>query len=163
MKYTKRLEDPGHDIHSVVYDIVYDYSEANPNEELARVFQYLSHVKHEMNRANSGIQIYDLVAHLYRQGNFSFETFGPGKRVMGVTDHIKKELAEVIESDGALSEWVDVILLALDGAWRSGANPEKICQTLDAKLKINQNRTWPDWRTSDPDKAIEHDRSVGAE
>jgi hypothetical protein len=27
------------------------------------------------------------------------------------------------------------------------------------KLRRNRQRTWPDWRTQSPDKAIEHDRT----
>lgn len=101
---------------------------------------------------------YDLVAHLHRQKAFSEKTFGPGTRAKGVCDHIRKELNE-IESDPAdLMEWVDVVLLALDGAWRSGASPEEIAAALEAKLTRNESRTWPDWRTADPDKAIEHVR-----
>lgn len=101
----------------------------------------------------------DLVSHLHRQAAFSAGTFGPGARLRGVTDHIKKELVEVVESGGALAEWVDVIILACDGAWRSGATPEQIAQAIVDKQTRNESRTWPDWRAADPNKAIEHDRS----
>lgn len=102
---------------------------------------------------------FDLVDHLRRQINFSVCTFGPGARTAGVCDHIRKELVEVQESGGSLAEWVDVIILALDGAWRSGASPEQIAQAVQAKQTKNEGRKWPDWRTQDPTKAIEHDRS----
>ncbi len=101
----------------------------------------------------------DLATHLARQRAFSEATFGPGRRVAGVCDHIAKELVEIRDSDGALAEWVDVIILALDGALRSGATPEQIIEAIVAKQTKNEGRTWPDWRTADPDKAIEHDRS----
>ena len=42
----------------------------------------------------------DLVTHLTRQAAFSKATFGPGARTEGVTDHIKKELAEVAKCYG---------------------------------------------------------------
>lgn len=103
---------------------------------------------------------FDLVAHLRRQAEFSERTFGPGARVDGVTDHITKELTEVRESGGALSEWVDVIILGLDGAWRSGASPEQIVAAIEAKQAKNEGRKWPDWRTAIPGKAIEHDRTA---
>lgn len=106
---------------------------------------------------------FDLVAHLRRQMEFSARTFGPGDRVTGVCDHIRKELREVQDDAVAgvptLPEWVDVILLALDGAWRSGASPEQIAEAITAKQARNEGRAWPDWRTADPSKAIEHDRS----
>ncbi|MFY3630658.1 dATP/dGTP pyrophosphohydrolase domain-containing protein [Achromobacter xylosoxidans] len=101
---------------------------------------------------------FDFVAHLARQAEFSARTFGPGARVAGVCDHIRKELIEVETSGGDLKEWVDVIILGLDGAWRSGATPQEIIAAVVAKQAKNEARTWPDWRTVDPTKAIEHDR-----
>jgi hypothetical protein len=62
-----------------------------------------------------------------------------------------------------LSEWVDVILLALDGAWRSGASPEQIAFAIAAKQIKNESRKWPDWRTAEPGKAIEHVRAAGGD
>lgn len=103
---------------------------------------------------------FDLVAHLRRQAEFSARTFGPGQRINGVCDHIRKELIEVEESGGDLYEWVDVIILGLDGAWRSGATPEQIATAIAAKQAKNEGRRWPDWRTADPGKAIEHDRTA---
>ncbi len=102
----------------------------------------------------------NLVRHLERQRAFSLGAFGPGTRVVGVIDHITKELVEIEETEAAgndtLEEWVDVILLALDGAWRSGATPYEVAQAIRDKQAINENRTWPDWRTANPEKAIEH-------
>lgn len=103
---------------------------------------------------------FDLVGHLRRQAEWSARTFGPGTRLHGVLDHLSKELIEVEESDGSLAEWVDVIILALDGAWRSGASPEQIVSAIVAKQAKNEARRWPDWRTSEPGKAIEHIREV---
>lgn len=100
---------------------------------------------------------FDLVAHLQRQREFSERTFGPGRRTEGVSDHIRKELAEIAQAPGDLEEWVDVILLALDGAWRTGAEPEEIAQAIAAKHAKNERRTWPDWRTVPAGKAIEHE------
>lgn len=103
--------------------------------------------------------VFDLVAHLKRQAAWSERTFGPGPLMEAVADHITKELAEVRESGGVLVEWVDVILLGLDGAWRSGATPEQVAAAILAKQTKNEGRSWPDWRTVPKDKAIEHDRS----
>lgn len=102
--------------------------------------------------------MYDLIAHLKRQREFSAKTFGPGDRAAGVRDHIRKELGEIeAEPVGArLEEWIDVVLLALDGAWRDGHEPEEIVDALFEKQARNELRQWPDWRTQSPDKAIEH-------
>lgn len=99
---------------------------------------------------------FDLVEHLYRQRNFSVSTFGPGCRTAGVINHIRKELIEIENAPADVTEWIDVALLAFDGAWRAGHSPEDIAQALFMKQRKNESRTWPDWRTADLDAAIEH-------
>jgi hypothetical protein len=101
---------------------------------------------------------YDLIAHLDRQKRFSEKTFGPGVRTHGILDHIRKELVEIDSDPMDLEEWVDVVLLALDGAWRIGAQPWEIAQAIEAKLTKNEARTWLDWKTQPAGKAIEHVR-----
>ncbi len=103
-------------------------------------------------------QTFDLVAHITCQIKFSKATFGSWGRVAGVLDHIRKELAEIEADPGDLEEWIDVVILALDGAWRAGHSPQEIAAALKAKQAKNEAREWPDWRTADPDKAIEHRR-----
>jgi hypothetical protein len=100
--------------------------------------------------------VFDLIAHLERQAKFSLETFGPGPRVKMVLDHIRKELIEIEAKPTDLFEWVDVVLLALDGAWRAGFASKDIAVALGGKLAQNEARSWPDWRDQDSDKAIEH-------
>lgn len=102
---------------------------------------------------------FDFAAHLQHQREWSERTFGPGPRTAGVIDHIRKELREIEAAPHDGEEWIDAVILALDGAWRSGMTPTQIIETLVAKQKKNEGRTWPDWRTADPDKAIEHDRA----
>lgn len=103
---------------------------------------------------------FDFRAHLVRQRAISEGTFGPGARTAGVLDHIRKELLEIEEHPADLSEWIDVVILALDGAWRAGHSPEQIIETLVFKQAKNEARTWPDWRTAPLDRAIEHERSA---
>lgn len=98
-------------------------------------------------------------AHLARQREWSWATFGPGRRTNGVVDHIRKELVEVLADPLDLGEWVDVVILALDGAWRAGHEPQAVIDAIKAKQARNEARTWPDWRTMSDDRAIEHDRS----
>ena len=97
--------------------------------------------------------------HLERQRQWSAETFGPGPRTAGVCDHILKELVEIEADPLDLREWVDVIILAFDGAWRAGWEPQQIIDAIKDKQAKNESRVWPDWRTSDQDKAIEHVRA----
>lgn len=111
----------------------------------------------------------DLKQHLIRQMAFSHATFGPGTRTKGVVDHIRKELVEVLEANGESVEWVDVVILALDGLTRQLAfcngkrhDPQRVaedaCIMILSKQTRNEARDWPDWRTQSADKAIEHVR-----
>jgi hypothetical protein len=96
--------------------------------------------------------------HLHRQIAFSTEKFGPGTRTKGVINHIKKELKEIEANPLDLYEWVDIIILGFDGAWRAGYKPQEIIDAIVEKQTKNERREWPDWKTSSADKAIEHVR-----
>lgn len=95
---------------------------------------------------------------LHRQKRFSIRAFGPGYSTARVIDHIRKELIEVEQAPHDLEEWIDLAMLTFDGAWRSGFTAEEIVAAYVAKLEKNERRKWPDWRTADPTKAIEHVR-----
>lgn len=75
----------------------------------------------------------------------------PGKLHAMLDDVRAKHLAE-------LSEWVDLVILAFDGALRSGADPQEILDAVRDKQVRNEARRWPDWRTMSEDEAIEHVR-----
>ena len=102
--------------------------------------------------------VFSLYRHLVHQKAWSLITFGPGSRNNGITDHIRKELKEIEAQPGDLEEWIDVVILALDGAWRTGASPQEIIDMLVHKSKKNHLRKWPDWRTMSEGQAIEHVR-----
>lgn len=97
-------------------------------------------------------------AHLARQRHFSVKTFGPGERTKGVVEHIRSELDEILADPADVSEWVDVIILAFDGALRQGHEPQAILDALLAKQSRNESRVWPDWRERSEDEPIEHVR-----
>lgn len=97
-------------------------------------------------------------AHIAHQREWSARTFGPGDRTAGVIDHIRKELDEIAAKPDDIDEWADLIILAFDGAWRADHDPQAILDAVAAKQAKNEARTWPDWRTAEPGKAIEHVR-----
>lgn len=102
-----------------------------------------------------------LIEFLDRQREFSLVTFGPGDatdRASGICDHIRKELDEILQDPMDLEEWIDVAILAFDGALRTGATSGHIVQALIAKQEKNETRAWPNWLTAEPGKAIEHVR-----
>lgn len=84
-----------------------------------------------------------LAAFMVSQIEWSSRTFGPAMRTGGILKHIAKELAEIEASPRDLSEWIDVVILALDGYWRHGGRPETIMRDLNAKAAINHGRTYP--------------------
>jgi hypothetical protein len=95
--------------------------------------------------------------HLARQKDFSERTFGPGSRTEGILDHIAKEMIEIEDTSGDdLMEWIDIAILAFDGALRAGYSPQEVSDALETKQTINEGRKWPDWRTAEPNKAITH-------
>lgn len=50
---------------------------------------------------------------------WSSKTFGPGMRTEGLLKHIAKEMDEVRKNPSDVTEWIDIAILALDGAWRA--------------------------------------------
>ena len=77
----------------------------------------------------------------------------------GVLDHFTKEVEEVPAYPTDFGEWEDLIILALDCARRLGVEAHAIIDAVVSKQARNEARTWPDRRTADRDKAIEHDRT----
>jgi hypothetical protein len=104
--------------------------------------------------------LFDLVAYLNDQRDWSSKTFGLGPRLRGNVEHIAKELAEVTAActpQEALEEWCDIAILALDGAWRAGFTPAEVCEQLRRKQAVNFRRQWPP--PGPQDRATEHIRS----
>jgi hypothetical protein len=105
---------------------------------------------------------FSLIKYLTNHREWSMATFGTDQRTLGLCDHITKELAEIKAAPHDLSEWIDVAILAFDGAWRAGYTPAQIVAALVAKQAKNIARKWPPLAEQDPDKAAEHDRSKDA-
>lgn len=101
---------------------------------------------------------FDLIAHLEGQRAASLKNFGPGERTAGVLAHIRKELDEVAAAPGDITEWIDIVILAFNGAMRAGHAPADLQAAWIAKQAKNEARTWPDWRTLPLDQPIEHIR-----
>ena len=97
-----------------------------------------------------------LAEYLHRQREWSRRTFGAGKRTIGITKHIEKELREIRQDPDDLMEWIDVLILAMDGYWRAGGKPSDLAELLREKQRINFARTWP--APQSKDEATEHVR-----
>jgi len=92
----------------------------------------------------------------------------------------EQSMAAPTTPNARANEWVDVVILALDGLTRAVRanfeNPptmspmvphtptadevarEAVYRILAKQHGKNELRDWPDWRTADPNKAIEHVR-----
>ena len=99
-----------------------------------------------------------------RLADWSEETFGPRSHrgPVGPLEHLTKEADEArVESDPERrkEEIADCLFLVFDAAQRAGMSYAELGRVAHAKLRKNAARTWPDWRTADPNKAIEHVRT----
>jgi ribosome-binding ATPase YchF (GTP1/OBG family) len=81
--------------------------------------------------------------YLHRQRDWSSEIFGTTRRTVGICAHIEKELSEIQDDPDDVREWIDVMILALDGYWRHGGKPEDLAEMLEAKQRVNFERSWP--------------------
>lgn len=100
--------------------------------------------------------------YLRRHVEWGHATFGSpadGRGPLGPLDHLKKELKEIEEEPHDLKEWIDAIILSIDGFLRAGGKLTMVLPMLFEKQNKNAGREWPDWRGSDPTKAIEHVRT----
>jgi len=102
----------------------------------------------------TALQRRDLWEIIEDQIEWSGKTFGPGKRTIGITEHIKKELKEILKDPDDVYEWIDVVILALDGAWRSGHTATEIVDALLTKIAKNRKRQWP--TPTSEDEPVEH-------
>lgn len=97
-----------------------------------------------------------LGTYLKRQRAWSIKTFGAGLRTIGICRHIEKELREIQADPSDLNEWIDMIILGMDGFWRHGGSDDELFVRLRAKQAINFARRWP--APQPEDHATEHIR-----
>jgi hypothetical protein len=95
-----------------------------------------------------------MLVYLLLQKEWSEKTFGTGRRTEGICKHIEKELQEIRKNPADVYEWVDVVILALDGAWRAGHTPLSIIAAMHTKAAVNRAREWP--APVSEDEPVEH-------
>lgn len=93
------------------------------------------------------------------QKAWSENTVGPGPRTESLLAHLRKEIVEIEADPADLAEWVDVMIIAMDGAWRAGHTSAAIVDAVLRKQHINRERKWPDWRTHPEGAPFEHIRT----
>lgn len=115
----------------------------------------------------------NLTQFLRTQITWSTKTFGHGRRTEGICKHIEKELAEVRANPGDVREWIDIAILALDGAWRcvwypatllnryNSTNAKDLAGYVSAALEDKSRENWFERNWPAPgsqDEAVEHVR-----
>lgn len=76
---------------------------------------------------------------LANQREWSLKTFGPGRRTVGLIKHIIKELDEIEQKPDDPLEWVDVFILAMDGAHRTDCPIPDIVKTFERIHSVLNN------------------------
>lgn len=79
----------------------------------------------------------------------------PSQSAESVCRHIEKELIEIRKDENDPMEWIDVIMLAMEGFCMTGGSPHETFEALREKHAINLLRTWQAPNGDDP---IEHVR-----
>ena len=95
-------------------------------------------------------------ANLDDQRAWSLEAFGPNEHTAQLIGHIESELLEIADAPEDVSEWVDVVIIALDGAMRAGHTSQEVIDALVAKQALNRRRRWADWRTASEGEIPHH-------
>lgn len=84
----------------------------------------------------------DLEAQLTVLRDWSVGTFGADRSLEYNCRHIESELVEVRADPRDPVEWMDIAILAFDGAMRAGHTPEDVARVFVDKLKVIQGRTY---------------------
>lgn len=84
-----------------------------------------------------------------RHAEWSDATFGDVGPV-GPLKHLSKEALEAAAEPDDLSEWADMQFLLWDAQRRAGISDGEITAAMDAKLKVNMARQWPEPKDGEP-------------
>ena len=108
--------------------------------------------------------VYTLSDFFDSQRAWSYQTFGPPyhRGPVGPLKHLAKEVQEAIaetDHNKRIEEIVDCLFMVYEAAHRSGLSSTEFAKAAYMKLHKNQQRSWPNWQTADPNKPVEHDRS----
>lgn len=104
---------------------------------------------------------FDMVEFLERRGHWSLVTFGHGKRLEPLLEHLRRELAEARRKPSDITEWIDIALLAFDGAFRQGHTAHDVVAALLGKQAINEARDWPPPTPGEPTEHVRKEPSAG--
>ena len=102
----------------------------------------------------------DWEAVLQRQFEQAELIYGLQADPLDVVPLVRQCVAHLESHPDDLATWTALTSLAFEGGRRAGGSPAGLLAVLLAKFERNRNRTWRDWRTTQADSAIEHDRQT---
>ena len=139
------MEEIKKEFDRIFIDLILCDSNIKPNQEFFEVSGNTDKILWQFieQKLTEAIRQAKIVDYLEKQKEWSSNTFGNGKRTLGIIKHIQKELIEIEECPEDLQEWIDVIILAMDGYWRHGGNPKDLMGKLVEKQCINFSRNYP--------------------
>lgn len=85
----------------------------------------------------------------HEHAKWSDSTFGCVGPI-GPLKHLSKEALEAAAEPDDLSEWADMQFLLWDAQRRAGISDAEITVAMEAKLKINMERQWPEPKDGEP-------------
>lgn len=85
-----------------------------------------------------------------KQIKISKNKFGTETRTSGIIDHMVEELKEIENNPNDIFEWIDMLILSIDGSWRRGFTPSEIAEAWKQKIDIINNRKYEN--NPDPNK-----------
>lgn len=100
--------------------------------------------------------MFNLTTYLTAHTTWSARTFGKDRHPISIVKHLRKECDELEATPQDLVEWIDILILAFDGAFIAGFTPDQITFALQHKQSINFGRKWP--TPGDPHEPTEHVR-----
>lgn len=115
------------------------------------VIANLGEALYEAKQLHLGYWLADIMA-------WQHETFGPLQTLEGIRDHMRREVKEIEDAPEDRTEPIDLIMLGISYLRKLGLDAAEIVALWQQRMVALKGRTWPDWRTADPDKAIEHHR-----
>ncbi|ELA5611361.1 DUF550 domain-containing protein [Escherichia coli] len=95
----------------------------------------------------SSLQLRNLIRQ--RHAEWSEKIFG-NVGPIGPLKHLSKEALEAADDVGDLSEWADMQFLLWDAQRRAGISDAEITAAMEAKLKVNMARQWPEPKDGEP-------------
>lgn len=111
----------------------------------------------QLEEVRKNLSLNKLFHSLGKHRDWTFDTAGPGLRTEGLLTHIAKESDEIRKDPTDRKEWIDIILLGMDGYYRTGGTHWTLIEDLIEKIEKILRRKWA---KVSGDQPMEHTRGI---